>query len=250
MDRDTIFDVSLSFAGQDRQIVQEVARNLITLGFLVFYDRYFEVEMIGKDLITYLRSIYSERSRYCAIFISKSYSGNRWPNLVERQAILERATRADDDYLLPVALDDSWIDGLPKSICYLDAVNRSAAEIAEIISRKIGPPVFSGEEEDLFWELSSDPVLIGRFMLTFSVSSDIEYFKYTPDKLGPRIRQLSHFGDFISTYGLCKFDLYDSYDFSLKISLTEKGKRFANYIQRRFAKLAGPGKETNILKIG
>ena len=44
------YDVCLSFAGENRRYVDSVANELRGLGIRVFYDRYEQVELWGKDL--------------------------------------------------------------------------------------------------------------------------------------------------------------------------------------------------------
>lgn len=240
-----VFDISLSFAGEDRVFVQEVARELVAQRFLVFYDRYYEADLVGKDLVSYLRSIYADRSRYCAVFISCHYGTKRWPNLVERQAILDRATRNDDDYLIPVTLDSSWIEGLPKSTGYLDARNRTPSQVAQIIATKIGIPPLTGDEIQLFEKLASDPLVLGRFVITFRNNDEIDYYKYDGDQLYPWTRQAKHFGYFLATYDLCSIDIFDLGEFQLTVSLTEKGKRFAVYVKQHLHDLGISRKKTN-----
>lgn len=67
------FDVALSFAGEDREYVEQVASYLKELDVKVFYDRAEEVELWGKNLYLYLDDIYQHKSKYCVIFISKFY---------------------------------------------------------------------------------------------------------------------------------------------------------------------------------
>ena len=59
MDSDTYsFDIALSFAGEDRQYVEEVAKVLRLMGFRVFYDKYETVSLWGKNLYTHLSEVY------------------------------------------------------------------------------------------------------------------------------------------------------------------------------------------------
>ena len=51
------YDVALSFAGEDRAYVEEVAQTLRTLGVSVFYDKFEEAELWGKDLKSHLHDI-------------------------------------------------------------------------------------------------------------------------------------------------------------------------------------------------
>jgi hypothetical protein len=53
-----MYDVALSFAGEDREYVEAVAEYLVGAGVTVFYDRYEEVSLWGKDLAEYLETVY------------------------------------------------------------------------------------------------------------------------------------------------------------------------------------------------
>jgi hypothetical protein len=66
------YDVALSFAGEDRGIVEEVARILVDRGLSIFYDRYEEIDLWGKDLSEYLDQVYRMKARYCVVFIYKN----------------------------------------------------------------------------------------------------------------------------------------------------------------------------------
>jgi len=48
------YDVALSFAGEDREYVEIVADILHELGVKVFYDKYEEADLWGRDLYTHL----------------------------------------------------------------------------------------------------------------------------------------------------------------------------------------------------
>ena len=61
------YDVALSFAGEDRGYVEQVAAHLATLGVTVFYDRYETAELWGKDLAVHLGNIYSRDSHFVVI---------------------------------------------------------------------------------------------------------------------------------------------------------------------------------------
>jgi hypothetical protein len=61
------YDVALSFAGEDRVYVEEVANILHQLGVKVFYDKYEEVDLWGKNLYTHLDDVYRKKSRYCIV---------------------------------------------------------------------------------------------------------------------------------------------------------------------------------------
>ena len=64
------YDVALSFAGEDRQHAEELANLLESIGYKVFYDKYEQSRLWGKDLYAHLSSIYKDKARYCVMFLS------------------------------------------------------------------------------------------------------------------------------------------------------------------------------------
>ncbi|WP_448620892.1 hypothetical protein [Geodermatophilus sp. URMC 65] len=48
------FDVAPSFAGEHRRYVAEVAAGIRDRGFVVFYDEFERVNLIGRELLAYL----------------------------------------------------------------------------------------------------------------------------------------------------------------------------------------------------
>lgn len=56
------FHVALSFAGEDRVYVDAVAKALQAEGVDVFYDKFEEVDLWGKDLYTHLSDVYQNRA--------------------------------------------------------------------------------------------------------------------------------------------------------------------------------------------
>lgn len=129
------YDVALSFAGEDRNYVEAVATILKSLKINVFYDNFEQELLWGKNLYTYLFDLYKDKARYCVMFISKHYKEKLWTNH-ERKAIQERVfNEFDSEYLLPVRLDDTTIDGVGKTIGYVE--NKTAEELAYMIAKKI-----------------------------------------------------------------------------------------------------------------
>src|SRR5215218_6176143 len=63
VDPDFQFDVALSFAGEDREYVDNIADRLRTHGVKVFYDRYEQATLWGKDLYEHLACDLTRRGR-------------------------------------------------------------------------------------------------------------------------------------------------------------------------------------------
>ncbi|MDX3664280.1 TIR domain-containing protein [Streptomyces sp. ID05-26A] len=131
------YDVCLSFAGEQRPYVDEVARLLRDNGVKVFYDDFEVATLWGKDLATYLDDIYRKRSRYCVLFASADYVRKTWTHH-ERASALDRLLRERDDYVLPVRLDDTEIPGLRESTGHLDGRRLSPGEVVEQLLLKLG----------------------------------------------------------------------------------------------------------------
>ena len=131
------YDVCLSFAGEDRQYVEEVADHLSSLGVRVFYDRYEEVELWGKDLYAHLDDVYQNAAKYCVLFISEHYARKLWPSH-ERRSAQARALREHQEYILPARFDKTEVPGMPSTIGYVDLTERTPVEFAELIRQKVG----------------------------------------------------------------------------------------------------------------
>lgn len=146
------YDVCLSFAGEDRPYVDEVARHLSELGVSRFYDTDEQAELWGKNLVEHLDQIYRHDSRFCVMFVSEHYARKMWTKH-ERQSAFDRALVSDTEYVLPVRFDDTELPALRAGTGYLDLRGRTPRELAEMIATKVGVPVAppqSGWEYQLF----------------------------------------------------------------------------------------------------
>lgn len=133
------WDVAVSFANEDRPLVEAVVRRLQADGVRVFYDRDQTSMLWGANLVDVLHSIYRKRARYAILFISRHYVEKNWTNH-ERQSIQERALLQRSPYLLPVRLDDTEVPGLPTTIGHLDARRTGPVGIAREVLRTLAPP--------------------------------------------------------------------------------------------------------------
>lgn len=131
------FDIALSFAGEDRPYVQEVAQCLLQAGAAVFYDEFQTLALWGKDLVAHLQDIYQTQARFCVLFISQYYVNKPWPSH-ERRSAQARALVAKEEYLLPARFDDAVVPGLPPTVGYVDLRRVTAPEFARMILAKIG----------------------------------------------------------------------------------------------------------------
>ena len=143
----TAYEVTLSFAGEQRGYVEEVARALESRGINVFYDDFEKVKLWGKHLTEELHRVYEHEAQLAVMFISKAYVEKAWPRH-ERRSILSRAVREREEYILPVRFDDTEVPGLQESVGYVQARNHSPAELATMIAMKLGIKPFEGKASD------------------------------------------------------------------------------------------------------
>lgn len=131
------YDVALSFAGEDREYVVQVAEHLKTKGVRVFYDEFERVSLWGKDLTEVFVDVYMKHARYAVLFISRHYKDKVWTQL-ERRAALARDLTEHPDYILPARFDDTEIEGLLPTKRYEDLQRISPTELGVLICEKIG----------------------------------------------------------------------------------------------------------------
>lgn len=131
------YDIALSFAGEDREYVGQVAEYLAANHVAVFYDKFEEADLWGKDLVEYMDWVYRTGAQYCVMFVSKHYAEKMWTNH-ERKAALAAAIQARKEYILPARFDSTELPGLRPTIGYIDLVGRSPEDLGSLIMRKLG----------------------------------------------------------------------------------------------------------------
>lgn len=128
------YQVALSFAGEDRNYVSEVARNLRQKRVRVFYDKYESASLWGKDLYAHLDDVYRKQAQYCVVFLSQYYANKLWTNH-ERESAQARAFEEQNEYILPVKLDETEIPGIRPTLGYVEKT--PPEKLADMIFRKI-----------------------------------------------------------------------------------------------------------------
>jgi hypothetical protein len=133
----TKYDVVLSFAGEDRTYVECVAESLERHGVLVFYDKYEQATLWGKDLPEHLDGVYRKQGRFCVMFVSRHYAEKMWTRH-ERRSALARTLEERVEYVLPARFDDTEIPGLRPTIGYQDLRHISPEQLGKLILQKLG----------------------------------------------------------------------------------------------------------------
>lgn len=129
-----IYDVALSFAGEDREYVDAVAHALRRKGLRVFYDLFEEADIAGRNLVDHLSQIYQKKARLCVVFVSHAYASKPYPRL-ERQSAQARAFESEEPYIIPVRLDDAEIPGLLPTVAHLS--KKTPENLSHLIASKL-----------------------------------------------------------------------------------------------------------------
>jgi CheY-like chemotaxis protein len=130
------YDVALSFAGEDREIVEKLAKSLQEEKIKVFYDDYEKAHLWGKNLYEHLQSVYRDKACFCIIFLSEAYARKLWTKHELEQA-QARAFRERREYILPVRLDDTKIPQINETVGYIDLRHTPVEELKELILSKL-----------------------------------------------------------------------------------------------------------------
>lgn len=142
------YQVALSFAGEQREYVREVARALAARHVAVFYDEFEANNLWGKDGTEHFHQIYSRGTQYVVMFISAEYVAKAWTRQ-ERRSAISRQIKDEAEYILPVRFDDTEVPGLPETIQYLSAGRYTPVALAVEIARKVGVGPTSGKASDV-----------------------------------------------------------------------------------------------------
>lgn len=132
------FKVALSFPGDRRAFVQNVASELrCSLGEgAVFYDQDYQADLARPNLDLLLQDVYRNRSDLVAVFLSQSYVDKNWCGL-EWRVVREMILQKDDDRIMLFRFDDAPIPGLLNIDGYMDLRPLSSADVAKAIVARV-----------------------------------------------------------------------------------------------------------------
>lgn len=130
------FNIAISFAGENREIAEELAEKLQRKGIRVFYDRFHKSELWGKKLTTFFQDIYGSKTKFVVVLISRYYPIKDWTDF-EFSIMRAEAKKRQDEFILPVKLDDTKILGIHRDIGYLDYKEEGIDGIVDCLLGKL-----------------------------------------------------------------------------------------------------------------
>lgn len=215
-----VYDVALSFAGEDREAAEAIASLCRRKGISVFYDDYEKATLWGKDLYQHLSEVYANRAKFCVVFVSRHYAAKLWTNH-ELRAAQSRAFREKREYILPLRLDDSQLPGLTETTGYVEWGKHNPDQIVEMLAAKVhpsddGPQLHASALAMLVCLLSSSPVPgAWAHLARVQATMDANGHSYAAMSLGLRI---------LESEGLAATGVDGSRNPT--ISLTVRGEKF------------------------
>jgi len=138
------FDVALSFPGEHRRFVAQVAQHLAARvdRERVLYDRFYEAEFARVNLDVYLPRLYREDSELIVLFLCPEYAAKRWCQL-EWRHIRQLLATAEEDRIMLLSFGDPGDRsdlGIVPGDGFADIRDRGPDEIAQLILQRLGPP--------------------------------------------------------------------------------------------------------------
>ena len=143
------FRVALSFPGEHRDFVREVAESLAAelTAERVFYDEWYEVDLLGTAGDLKLQSMY-EQSDLVIPFFSKGYD-KPWCSMEWETIRGILLNRRKDDAVIPVHLDDTDIAGWSPVNFGIRVRGRTPKQIADLILKALAMRTSSGTAKAL-----------------------------------------------------------------------------------------------------
>ena len=131
-----VYDIALSFAGEDRKIAGHLARSLLIEGVRVFYDEFYKGEIWGKKLTQHFQDVYGPKARFVMILISKHYPIKDWTDF-EFDIAKGEAKKRKTEFILPVRLDNTKILGIHQDVAYLNYKIEGIEGIVDAVLNKL-----------------------------------------------------------------------------------------------------------------
>lgn len=133
-----VFKVSLSFPGEIRNYVEEIAVELEReMGpNSYFYDNNYKAQLARPELDTLLQDIYRNRSMLIVVFLCEKYQEKEWCH-IEFRAIKEIIMNRDNNKIMFVRMDDGAVKGVFKTDGYIDGRTHEAKDIAGFIQERV-----------------------------------------------------------------------------------------------------------------
>ena len=131
------FKVALSFPGEDRGLVQDIASRLEQrLGpNSVFYDFHYQAYLARPSLDTLLQSIY-KNAHLNVVFLSENYEKKRWCSGIEFRAIREIIAQRENDRVMFIRTGEGDVQGVFDTDGWINSDEHLPDDIAFFVEQR------------------------------------------------------------------------------------------------------------------
>ena len=128
------FAIALSFPGEHRRFVKNVAKRLAEhlSRERVFFDEWFQPELLGLDADLKLKKIYRELSELVVPFFSEYYEKD-WCQIEWSAIRVILKARRKEDAVIPVQIDGTKVDGWEEIDFAIRKGNMTGKQVADLI---------------------------------------------------------------------------------------------------------------------
>ena len=131
------YEVCISFAGEDRDVAEQMAAGLRECGISVFFDTYYQADLVGRDLSAHLSEIYANEAQFCLLLVSAAYSSKKWTMNIELPAVRERVLEDGDKYIIPVLTDDTRLPEILRTLGHVDVRKLGFDAAIALVCKKV-----------------------------------------------------------------------------------------------------------------
>jgi hypothetical protein len=132
------FRIALSFAGEKREFVAEVAAILARCfgEDRILYDKYHEAEFGRPRLGRYLPRLYHEQADLVVVVICDDYSEKEWPGL-EWDAVFDLLKKRKEAEVMLCRFNRASVEGLFSDAGYVELDDKSPEQTAKLILKRL-----------------------------------------------------------------------------------------------------------------
>lgn len=111
-----IYDVAISFAGENRELAGFIVDSLRKSDYEVFFDEFYEANYLGTSWESHFEKIFNKESRYVICILDKYHKEKIWTTF-ERDCFSERIK---DGAVIPIFLDNTKFKSITSDIACLE----------------------------------------------------------------------------------------------------------------------------------
>lgn len=189
MNSDQIYDIAVSFAGEQRGYVRETVAACKAKGLRVFFDEDKTNDWWGKNFIQEQRRTYSSQTRFFVPFLSSDYLAKPIP-MDEFASAMMTAVKLGDGYILPVIMGNADVPAelLHPHIGYLRSETFTPDQLADELVKKVKSAERTGQPEAPVGKVVGDALQVRLPKVTPSAYSKYNELDRIFDHLAERFQ--------------------------------------------------------------